>query len=152
MAASPSTAAARSCCAIPRCRRRIWRAASAPARRRRGCICERRAAPRHELRGVYRRDAHLHVRLRHADGTRAGPRLAAGQNVRALCDSARLADRFLIATLFGGEWRSVTGFFIDTYVIILAALVSYRLTLAAQMVRQYPWLYRRRFLFAWKKR
>jgi len=63
-----------------------------------------------------------------------------------------LADRFLIATLFGGEWRSVTGFFIDTYVIILAALVSYRLTLAAQMVRQYPWLYRRRFLFAWKKR
>jgi len=49
-----------------------------------------------------------------------------------------LADRFLIYALFGGNSRSLTGFIIDTYFIMLAALVSHRLTLAAQMVRQYP--------------
>jgi len=63
-----------------------------------------------------------------------------------------LADRFLIYALFDGDWRSLTGFVIDTYFITLAALVAHRLTLAAQMVRQYPWLYRRFLLFGWRKR
>ena len=63
-----------------------------------------------------------------------------------------LADRFLIYALFGGDWHSLTGFVIDTYFILLAALVSYRLTLATQMVRQYPWIYRRFLLFGWRKR
>ena len=63
-----------------------------------------------------------------------------------------LADRFLIYALFGGDWRSLTGFIVDTSFIMLAALVSHRLTLAAQMVRQYPWLYERKGLLGWEER
>ena len=63
-----------------------------------------------------------------------------------------LADRFVIYALFGGDWRSLTGFIIDTYFIMLAALVSHRLTLAAQMVRQYPWLYEPAGLLSWRRR
>jgi hypothetical protein len=60
------------------------------------------------------------------------------------------ADRFLIYALFGGELFSPTGFVIDTYIILMAAMISYRLTLVAQMVRQYPWLYERFLVFGWR--
>jgi hypothetical protein len=63
-----------------------------------------------------------------------------------------LADRFLIYALFEGDIRSASGFVIDLYCILLCALVAYRLTLAAQMVRQYPWLYERFLLVAWRQR
>ena len=63
-----------------------------------------------------------------------------------------LADRFLIYALFDGDISSLSGFVIDLYCILLSALVSYRLTLAAQMVRQYPWLYERFLLFGWRAR
>jgi len=63
-----------------------------------------------------------------------------------------VADRLVIFAMFGGEWRSPSGFAIDTGLILFAALIAHRLTLAAQMVRQYPWLYRRFLLFGWRKR
>lgn len=63
-----------------------------------------------------------------------------------------LADRFLIYALFEGDIWSVSGFVIDLYCILLSALVAYRLTLAAQMVRQYPWLYERFLIFSWRPR
>jgi len=63
-----------------------------------------------------------------------------------------LADRFVITVMFDGEWQSVGGFLIDTGLILLAAAVSYRLSFAAQMVRQYPWLYRPFLLFFWRNR
>jgi len=62
-----------------------------------------------------------------------------------------VADRLIIYTLFGGDIRSVSGFIIDTYFILLAALVTYRYTLARQMVRQYPWLYRRFLILGWRR-
>jgi branched-chain amino acid transport system ATP-binding protein len=62
------------------------------------------------------------------------------------------ADRFLIYALFDGDIESVSGFAIDLYCILLSALIAYRLTLAAQMVRQYPWLYERVLLFGWRAR
>jgi hypothetical protein len=63
-----------------------------------------------------------------------------------------IADRLLIFGLFNGDITSITGFIISAYCILLAALVSYRFTLAGQMVRQYPWLYRRFLIFGWRKR
>jgi hypothetical protein len=63
-----------------------------------------------------------------------------------------IADRLLIYGLFNGDIKSITGFIVDLYCILLAALVTYRFTLAGQMVRQYPWLYRRFLIFGWRKR
>jgi hypothetical protein len=62
------------------------------------------------------------------------------------------ADRFLIYALFGGDLFSITGAIIDTYLILMTAVVSYHLTLAAQMVRQYPWLYERHLLLTWRQK
>src|SRR5262249_50820503 len=62
------------------------------------------------------------------------------------------ADRFLIYALFHGDIRSLSGAVIDTYCILFSALITYRLTLTAQMVRQYPWLYERVLLFGWRAR
>ena len=45
-----------------------------------------------------------------------------------------------------------SGFVIDLYCILMSALITYRLNLAAQMVRQYPWLYERFLLFGWRAR
>ena len=63
-----------------------------------------------------------------------------------------IANRLLIYGLFHGDLTSITGFIVDTYLILLAALVTYRFTLAGQMVRQYPWLYRRFLIFGWRQR
>jgi len=63
-----------------------------------------------------------------------------------------LSGRFLIYALFDGELLSPSGFVIDLYCILMSALITYRLTLAAQMVRQYPWLYERFLLFGWRAR
>jgi hypothetical protein len=61
-----------------------------------------------------------------------------------------VADRFLIYALFGGNLLSISGFIIDTYLILMTAVVTYHVTLAAQMVRQYPWLYERHMLMTWR--
>ena len=61
-----------------------------------------------------------------------------------------VADRGLIYALFGGNLFSVTGFIIDSYLILMTAVVTYHLTLSAQMVRQYPWLYERHLFLTWR--
>jgi len=61
-----------------------------------------------------------------------------------------IADRLVIYLLFEGNLFSVPGFIIDTYLIMITAVVTYHLTLAAQMVRQYPWLYERHLLLGWR--
>lgn len=63
-----------------------------------------------------------------------------------------LANRFLVFALFGGPLLSVYGYIFDTAVITVICLLGYRMTRAAQMVRQYPWLYERRGLFGWRSR
>jgi len=63
-----------------------------------------------------------------------------------------LADRFLIFALFEGHLLSLAGFAVDSVVLIMIALAGHRITLAAQMVKQYPWLYERQGLLSWRQR
>lgn len=63
-----------------------------------------------------------------------------------------VADRFLVFALFGGPLLSLQGYVLDTAVIGAICLVGYRLTRAARMVRQYPWLFERKGLFGWRSR
>ncbi len=63
-----------------------------------------------------------------------------------------LADRFLIFALFEGELLSLAGLALDGAVLVVIALAGHRITLAAQMVKQYPWLYERQGLLSWRQR
>jgi hypothetical protein len=62
------------------------------------------------------------------------------------------ALRFLDYALANGELWSVAGFLLGWLVQLAIAAFAYRLTRARQMVRQYPWLYRRRGLLGWDER
>ncbi|MCG8690358.1 MAG: hypothetical protein MI806_04025 [Minwuiales bacterium] len=62
------------------------------------------------------------------------------------------ADRFLHFSLFGGDLLSVSGFLIDTAVLIVLSLIAYRATLARKMASQYPWIYERSGPFSWRQR
>jgi hypothetical protein len=62
------------------------------------------------------------------------------------------ADRFLTYALFQGTLLSLTGYLIDTAVLIVVALLGYRLTQARKMVMQYPWLYERTGPFSWRQK
>jgi hypothetical protein len=64
------------------------------------------------------------------------------------------ADRFLTWGLFEPErievlWL-VSGYLIDTAVLMAYALVAYRLTKVRKMVSQYPWIYEQAGPFAWR--
>lgn len=63
-----------------------------------------------------------------------------------------LIDRFLRFALFDGELLSLSGYVLDSIVLLAIALAAYRLTKARRMVSQYPWLYRRTGLFGWADR
>lgn len=60
------------------------------------------------------------------------------------------ADRFAIYALAQGELWLVTGYVIDTVILMAIALLSYRMTKARNMVEQYPWIYERTGLFGWR--
>jgi len=62
-----------------------------------------------------------------------------------------LIDRAVAHALFQADLFSPGGFVIDTYCIILTGVLAYRFTLAAQLQRQYPWIYRRFLLFGWRR-
>lgn len=62
------------------------------------------------------------------------------------------ADRFLTFALFDGELLSLSGYLIDTAVLVIVSLFAYRLNQAHKMVRQYPWLYEREGLFTWRRK
>ena len=61
-----------------------------------------------------------------------------------------LAVRFFHFSLFGGTLLSVHYYLVDTAVLCIAALLGYRITRVKQMTSQYPWLYERAGLFAWR--
>jgi hypothetical protein len=59
-------------------------------------------------------------------------------------------DRLLGHALFGSDLLSATGLAIDTYVVLMAALLAYHRVLAQMLVRQYPWMYRQFLIFGWR--
>jgi hypothetical protein len=63
-----------------------------------------------------------------------------------------VADRLFGFLLFGSELLSVTGYLLDTAILIGVALFAYRVTRARKMTSQYPWLYERVGLFGWRDR
>jgi hypothetical protein len=60
--------------------------------------------------------------------------------------------RFLDYALAEGELWSVGGFLLGWLIQLAVATFAYRLTLIRLMVRQYPWLYRRKGLLGWEER
>ena len=48
------------------------------------------------------------------------------------------AERFFNYALFGGTLLSLSGFVIDTALLMLIAIAAYRVTLSRKMVLQYP--------------
>jgi hypothetical protein len=60
--------------------------------------------------------------------------------------------RFLDFALAGGELWSIGGFALGWAVQLAIAALAWRLTRSRQMVRQYPWLYRRKGLLGWEER
>ncbi len=63
-----------------------------------------------------------------------------------------LGDRFLIFSLFEGELLSLSGYLIDSAVLVAISLFAYRLTQARKMTSQYPWIYERAGLLSWRDR
>ena len=63
-----------------------------------------------------------------------------------------LADRFLTWGLFEGELLSLSGYLIDSLVLLAISLTAFRLTRARKMVTQYPWIYERAGLFSWREK
>lgn len=61
-------------------------------------------------------------------------------------------DRFLTFALFDGVLLSLTGYIIDTALLIGITCIAYRLNQAQKMVDQYPWLYERAGIFAWREK
>ncbi len=61
-----------------------------------------------------------------------------------------LGDRFLIFSLYGGELLSLSGYLIDSAVLVAISLFAYRLTQARKMTSQYPWIYERAGLLSWR--
>jgi hypothetical protein len=61
-----------------------------------------------------------------------------------------VAARFFTFALFDGRLLSLSGFLATWVVLLLVCAASYRMTKARRMVVQYPWLYERAGLFAWR--
>jgi hypothetical protein len=60
--------------------------------------------------------------------------------------------RFFDYALADGALWSIGGFVLGWLVQFGIAALAWRLTRASQMVRQYPWLYRRKGLLGWEER
>jgi hypothetical protein len=61
------------------------------------------------------------------------------------------AARFIHFALFRGNLLSFTSYLCDVGIFIVIGLVAWQATRAAQMVRQYPWLYARMGPLSWRK-
>tara|TARA_R110000824_G_scaffold118960_2_gene271586 strand:- start:205690 stop:206058 length:369 start_codon:yes stop_codon:yes gene_type:complete len=60
------------------------------------------------------------------------------------------ADRFLVFALFGGDLVSLSGYVADTALLVLIAFAAFHIARARQMVRQYPWEFRRAWLLFYR--
>ena len=63
-----------------------------------------------------------------------------------------LVDRFMVYALFEGELLSLSGYIFDTVILFVIMLGAFRLTQVNKMLSQYPWLYERVGLFAYRAR
>jgi hypothetical protein len=61
------------------------------------------------------------------------------------------ATRFIHFALFHGDLLSATSSIADACIFLIVGLLAWRATRAAQMVRQYPWLYCRAGPLNWRK-
>ena len=61
------------------------------------------------------------------------------------------ATRFFHFALFDGELLSLPSYCCDTVILLIFGLIAWRATRAAQMVRQYPWLYARAGPLNWRE-
>jgi len=61
------------------------------------------------------------------------------------------AARFIHFALFQGNLLSLPSFACDAAIFVIVGELAWRLTRAAQMVRQYPWLYARSGPLGWRK-
>ncbi|MGO9700480.1 MAG: DUF6867 family protein [Xanthobacteraceae bacterium] len=61
------------------------------------------------------------------------------------------AARFFHFALFDGELLSLASYCCDTVIFLIVGLIAWRATRAAQMVRQYPWLYARAGPLNWRE-
>ena len=59
--------------------------------------------------------------------------------------------QFIGYALFGGK-LVVAGWLVDSAILLALTSLAYRVTLAHQMVNQYPWLYERAGLFFWRQK
>jgi len=62
------------------------------------------------------------------------------------------AIRFVHFALFDAELLSPLSYLADTLYVILVGCLAWRVTRAAQMARQYPWLYERTGPLTWRER
>src|SRR5215831_9227141 len=62
------------------------------------------------------------------------------------------AIRFVHFALFDAELLSPLSYLADTLYVILVGSLAWRVTRAAQMARQYPWLYERTGPLTWRER
>lgn len=62
------------------------------------------------------------------------------------------AVRFIHFALFGGMLLAPASFLLDLALLLAAGGLGYRVTRAAQIVRQYPWLYRPTGPLTWNRR
>jgi hypothetical protein len=60
------------------------------------------------------------------------------------------ADRFAVYALANGDVFLISGYVIDTAILMVIAMLSYRMAKARNMVDQYPWIYERVGLFGWR--
>ena len=63
-----------------------------------------------------------------------------------------LVARFLDFALFGGKLLSLPAFLLAWIWLAAVGLAAWQVTLAHNMVRQYPWLYERTGVFGWRQR
>lgn len=61
-------------------------------------------------------------------------------------------DRFLVHALFEGELLSLSGYGVDTAILLAVGGVGFRLRRVERMVKQYPWLHERAGLLDWRDR
>ncbi|MBV1698789.1 MAG: hypothetical protein KGQ47_10610 [Hyphomicrobiales bacterium] len=61
------------------------------------------------------------------------------------------AVRFIYYALLGGTLLSPASYIVDTSILLVAGMIAWRATWAAQMVRQYPWLYVRASPLGWRE-
>lgn len=62
------------------------------------------------------------------------------------------AVRFIHFALFGADLLTLPSYAVDTVFLILVAGLAWQVTRTTQMVSQYPWLYERAGVLAWRDR